>query len=304
MPKILKSALQLIGETPVLELSRLSARYQCKTNILAKLEMWSPSGSVKDRAVHRMVREALETGKAAKTTLMVEASGGNSGISLAMVCAAMGLRCAVIVPDDTPVSRQNHIRMYGAQVIPFPASLGVEGAQSAVSALQEREPDSFVLRQFENPATLLAHRQGIGREIVDSVGRVDYFVAGSGSGATISGVGEVLKMHWPECRVIAVEPVDSPVLSGGFPGGHVITGIGPGFVPENLNTFILDEVIRVRTPDSVEMMQALAREEGILAGLSSGAALVAAVSVAQRVEAKGRTVLTILPDTGERYLKG
>lgn len=302
MPKILKSALELVGGTPMLELSKLSAKYGCKTPILAKLEMYNPSGSLKDRAVARMIADARREGKIKERTLIVETSAGNSGISLAMVCAASGLKCAVIMPDDTPLARQEHIKMYGAQVLTFPAREGIEGANAAARELEASRGDCYLLRQFENNSAVVAHRQTTGREITDTVGIVDYFIAGSGSGGTVSGVGEAIKMRCPDCRIIAVEPVDSPVLSGGFPGGHAITGIGPGFTPENLNTYILDEVIKVRTPDCVDLVRALAETEGLLCGISSGAALVAAISVAQRPEARGKTVVTVLPDGGERYL--
>lgn len=297
MAEILDSLLDLIGETPVLRLSRLSALHRCATPILAKLECLSPGGSVKDRSALGMVRAALDRGRLAPGGTVIGASAGNAGLSLAMVCAAMGLKCVIVLPDTVPESRQRHLLRYGAQVVSVPA----EECQAAAERLAKERPGAFLPDQFRNEDNPAAHRQ-TGRELLRQVGNMDYFVAGVGSGGTITGCAEAIKMACPDCRVIAVEPYASPVLSGGFAGGHPLAGIGPGFVPEVLNTYILDEVIKVKTPDSLALMRELACCEGLLCGPSSGAALAAAVSVAQRPEAVGKTVVTVLPDVGERYL--
>ena len=297
MSEILDNLLNLIGETPVLRLSRLSKIYGCTTPILAKLECLSPGGSVKDRSAAAMVHAAMARGELSHGGTVIGASAGNAGLSLAMVCAAMGLHCFIVLPDTVDDQRIRHLKRYGAQVVAVPA----EACPSTVESLKKSHPGAFVADQFtdeENPA---AHRQ-TGAELLRQVGQIDYLVAGVGSGGTLTGCAEQVKMHCPDCRVIAVEPFASPVLSGGFPGGHPLSGIGPGFVPQVLNTYILDEVIKVKTPDSLKLMADLARLEGLLCGPSSGAALAAAVSVAQRPESAGKTVVTILPDMGERYL--
>jgi len=303
MRQILHNATELIGNTPLLRLERFSAKAGCRAPIYAKLELCNPSGSVKDRSAWYMLRRAMERGEVGENTVIIEPTAGNSAVSLAAVCAALGLRLILVVSDDLPAKKLAHLKVYGAQVRTFPAKEGMAGAQALVQNLRQGIPDSFIPSQFENEDACLAHREGTAAEILQVLPSVDYFVAGSGTGATVTGVGELLKMHCPDCRVIAVEPVDSPVLSGGFPGAHSLQGIGPGFVPQILNAYILDEVIRVRTPDSLDMVRLLAATEGLLCGLSSGAALTAAVSVAQRPEAEGKIILTVLPDTGERYLE-
>lgn len=297
MAEILDNLTNIIGETPVLRLRRLSALYNCNTPLLAKLECFSPGGSVKDRAALEMVQCALQRGNLAPGGTVIDASAGNAGLSLALVCAALNLKCIIVLPDTVPELRRKHLRRYGAEVVTVPA----EACASTVEMLRKAHPGAFVPDQFRNEDNPAAHRR-TGEELLRQVGTIDYFVAGVGSGGTITGCAEVIKMHCPDCRIIAVEPYASPVLSGGFPGGHPLSGIGPGFVPEVLNTYILDEVIRVKTPDSLELMQQLAKTEGLLCGPSSGAALAAAISVARRPEAQGKTVVTILPDVGERYL--
>jgi cysteine synthase A len=288
--------LSRVGGTPLVALSRLSRHYGCHTDILAKLELANPSGSVKDRAVRRAVEDALAAGEATEKTVFAAVSGGGLGVSLAMVCAALGLRAWVAAPEDTPRESLCKIRAYGALAALFPPAEGSAGAQRALAALRARETDVYLLNLFTHPAAVIAHREGTGPEIAEAAGQVDYFIAGSGTGGTVSGVGEALKQRFMGCRVIAVEPAASPVLSGGFPGGHGITGIGPGFVPENLNVYILDEVIRVRDADARTLMQDLARLEGIVCGISSGAALAASVAVARREEAAGRMLVTVLPE--------
>ncbi len=298
MAEILDNLLDFLGETPVLRLSRLSQLYNCRTDILAKLECFSPGGSVKDRAAAAMVQKARARGDLAEGGTVICASAGSAGLSVAMVCAALGHPCIIVLPDTADPSRVRHLQRYGARVVSLPA----EACASAVERLRRAEPGAFVADPFTNEDNPAAHHQ-TGDELLRQVGRVDYLVAGVGSGGTITGIAERVKMHCPDCRVIAVEPYASPVLSGGFPGGHPLSGIGPGFVPQALNTYILDEVIKVKTPDSLTLMHQLARTQGLLCGPSSGAALAAAISVARRPEAAGKNLVAILPDVGERYLQ-
>lgn len=297
MAEILDKFTDCIGNTPVLRLQRLSAQCGCFTPILAKLECFSPGGSVKDRAALAMLQGAMARGQLPAGGTVIDASAGNAGLSLAMVCAVLGLQCIIVLPDTVPELRRKHLRRYGAQVVVVPA----ETCASTVETLKRSHPGAFVPDQFRNEDNPAAHHI-TGQELLRQVGDIDYLVAGVGSGGTITGCAEIIKMQCPDCRIIAVEPFASPVLSGGFPGGHPLAGIGPGFIPDVLNTYILDEIIRVKTPDSLHMMQQLSSLEGVLCGPSSGAALAAAVSVARRAEASGKTVVTILPDVGERYL--
>lgn len=297
MAEILDNLTDLVGETPVLRLSRLSAACGCLTPILAKLECFSPGGSLKDRAALCMVQSALDRGELPPGGTVICTSAGNAGLSLAWVCAALGLQCVIVLPDTVPETRRRHLQRYGAQVKAVPA----DTCASVAETLRKSIPGAFMANPFTNEDNPAAHHR-TGEELLRQVGDIDYLVAGVGSGGTITGCAEQVKRMCLDCRVIAVEPYASPVLSGGFPGGHPLSGIGPGFVPEVLNTYILDEVIRVKTPDSLELMGLLARTEGLLCGPSSGAALAAAVSVAKRPEAAGKTVVTLLPDVGERYL--
>ena len=297
MAEILDNLTNLVGETPVLRLSRLSRACGCVTPILAKLECFSPGGSLKDRAALCMVQNAMARGDLPPGGTVICASAGNAGLSLAWVCAALGLQCVIVLPDTVPETRRKHLQRYGALVKAVPA----ETCASVAESLRKNIPGSFIADQFRNEDNPEGHRP-TGEELLRQVGDMDYLVVGVGSGGSVTGCAEQVKRMCLECRIIAVEPYASPVLSGGFPGGHPLSGIGPGFVPEVLNTYILDEVIRVKTPDSLEMMGLLARTEGLLCGPSSGAALAAAVSVAKRPEAAGKTVVTLLPDVGERYL--
>ena len=297
MADILDNLLELVGETPVLRLRRLSAHYGCAAPILAKLECFSPGGSVKDRPALYLLRGALERGELSEEGGVLAASGGNAGLSLAMACAALGLPFTVVLPEDVAPARLRHLQKLGARVVSVPA----DKCQSTLESLKKQNPAAFVADLFHSDDNPLAHH-ATGRELLRQVGQIDYLVAGVGTGGTITGCAEEIKMVCPDCRIIAVEPYASPVLSGGFPGGHPLAGIGPGFIPEVLNTYILDEVIRVKTPDSLTMTADLARLEGLLCGPSSGAALAAAVTVACRPEAAGKTVVTLLPDVGERYL--
>lgn len=293
---------ELIGRTPIVKLGRFSEHFECRAPIYAKVESLNVSGNMKDRCMYYIIKEAMARGEITKTTMVVGTTGGGSGISLAMICAAMGLACSVIMPGDTPEHTREQITFYGANAVIFPAGRGVSGAEDELKRLKAANPDIYEVSQFTNTDGVKAHRETTAREIIEDFGQVDYFIAGVGTGSSITGVGEALKGHNPECRVIAVEPIDSPVLSGGFSGSHNITGIGPGFVPDVLNTYILDEIIKVRTPDSQTLVQHLARLEGLLCGISSGAALSGALNVARRPDCAGKKILTILPDDGLRYL--
>lgn len=302
MGRLYKNAAEYIGNTPIFMLSRLSAACGCLTPVYAKLESANPSGSVKDRAALYMLTRAMERGELKPGGTVIEATGGNGGVAIAMVCAALDLRAVIVLPDTVSPARREHLRRYGARVETVPADQGMTGCRSRARELGRQLENAYLPDQFINEDNCLAHREGTAGEILEVLPKVDYFIAGVGTGGTVTGCGEALKMRNPLCRLIAVEPMASPVLSGGFAGGHTLTGIGAGFVPEILNTYILDEVIRVRTPDAAETAGLLAKTEGLLCGPSSGAALWAAISVAQRTEAKGRTVVTLLPDGGERYL--
>lgn len=302
MSKIYTNTGQLIGNTPIMRLDALSQKYNLLAPIIAKLEMFNPSGSLKDRAAWHMLTSAMARGELSTGGTVIEATAGNGGLSLAMCCAILNLNLILLMPDNVPSQRIEHVELYGAKVITFPSSGGSAVSDAALSKLIAAYPNSFLPKQFENEDNCTAHRQTTAMELIDALGSIDYFIAGVGTGGTVTGCGEIIKMHCPDCRLIAVEPVDSPVISGGFAGAHALAGIGAGFIPEILNTYILDEVIRVRTPDSIALLRDLAKTEGLLCGISSGAALAAAVSVAQRPETRGKTIVTILPDTGERYL--
>lgn len=298
MKKSVSDITRLVGNTPMLDLSDWAAEKGCHGRLFAKLELSNPSGSVKDRPVLYMLRDALRRGLIKPGGVVIEPSGGNTALSVSMLSAALGLQAVIVLPDSVSQARQSRMEAFGAQLITFPAGEGSQGRDRIVARLLEKLPQACLLKQFDDDICCQAHRETTAKEILSQCGSVDFFVAGVGTGATITGCGEVLRMDNPECRVIAVEPVDSPVLSGGFPGSHALTGIGPGFLPEILNTYLLDEVIKVRTPDSLELCRELARDFGILCGPSSGAALNAALSVAARDEAAGKTVVTVLPDGG------
>lgn len=289
---------QMVGNTPLLDLTAWAARRGGKGRLFAKLEMCNPSGSVKDRSALYLLQDALRRGAVKPGGVVIEPSGGNTALSVSMLCAAMGLQAVIVLPDDVSAARQEKMAAFGAKLLTFPVSEGSQGRDRMVEKLLQRLPEACLLRQFDNDVCCQAHRETTAREIVTQCGGADFFVAGVGTGATITGCGEVLRMHNPDCRVIAVEPVDSPVLSGGFPGAHALTGIGPGFLPEILNTYLLDEIIKVRTPESLALCREMAREFGLLCGPSSGAALNAALSVASREEAADKTVVTVLPDGG------
>ena len=303
MSTIYKSADQLIGRTPLLELTHLEKEYGLKARILAKLEYFNPAGSVKDRIARAMIDEAERAGKLKPGSVIIEPTSGNTGIGLASVAAARGYRIIIVMPETMSVERRQLMKAYGAELVLTPGAEGMKGAIARADELAAETPDSFVPGQFVNPANPKAHFETTGPEIWDDTdGEVDYFVAGVGTGGTITGVGEYLKARRPGVKVVAVEPAASPVLSGGRPGPHKIQGIGPGFVPEVLNTKVYDEIIPVTSDDAFAVGRDIGRHEGVLVGISSGAAAWAAVELARRPENAGKTIVVLLPDTGDRYL--
>ena len=293
---------QLIGNTPLLELARLSRQEQLNAKLLAKLECFNPAGSVKDRAVLSMLDDAARQGLIQQDTMIIEPTSGNTGIGLAAIAAARNLRCTIVMPESMSLERRKIIMAYGASLILTPASQGMRGAIAAAQELAATTPNSFIPSQFTNPANPAAHRATAEEIWKDTEGNVDIFVAGVGTGGTITGVGEFLRAKNPDIQIIAVEPAGSPVLSGGTGGSHGIQGIGAGFIPDILNTRILDEIIPVTEDQAISCAGNLAKTEGILVGISSGAALHAALCVALRPENTGKTVVTLFPDSGERYL--
>ncbi|HNW50408.1 MAG TPA: cysteine synthase A [Prolixibacteraceae bacterium] len=303
MAKIASNLTELIGNTPLLELTNFNKKHQLPATIIAKLEYFNPAGSVKDRIGFAMIDAAEKQGLLNKDTVIIEPTSGNTGIALAFVAAAKGYRIIITLPETFSVERRNLLKALGAELILTPGAEGMKGAIRRATELAESTPNSFLPQQFKNPANPEIHRKTTAEEIWrDTDGNVDIFVSGTGTGGTITGVGEVLKKRNPTIKIVAVEPADSPVLSGGTPGPHKIQGIGPGFVPDVLNTAIYDEVIKVDNEKAFETSRELARNEGLLVGISSGAAAYAALQLAQRPENKGKRIVVILPDTGERYL--
>lgn len=303
MSNIYTSVEQLIGKTPLLELARMEREEGLEARVLAKLEFCNPAGSVKDRAAKAMLDDAEARGLLRPGSVIIEPTSGNTGIGLASVAAVRGYRVVIVMPETMSEERRRLMRGYGAELVLTEGEKGMTGAIEKARALALETPGSFVPGQFENPANPAAHRAGTGPEIwEDTDGEVDVFVAGVGTGGTLTGVGEYLKSRNPAVRVVAVEPAASPVLSGGRAGSHGLQGIGAGFVPEALNTAIYDEVIPVEDEDAFATVRRLGRTEGVLAGISSGAAVWAAVQAAKRPENRGKTIVTLLPDGGDRYL--
>lgn len=303
MAKIYKSLTELIGKTPLLELSNYEKKNALNATVLAKLEYFNPAGSVKDRIAKAMIDDAEEKGLLKKGSVIIEPTSGNTGIGLASVAAARGYRVILTMPETMSVERRKLLKAYGAELVLTDGAAGMKGAIAKAEALAKETPDSFIPGQFVNPANPAVHRATTGPEIwEDTDGKVDYFIAGIGTGGTITGVGEYLKSKNPELKVIAVEPTGSPVLSEGKAGPHKIQGIGAGFVPDTLNTGVYDEIIKVDNEDAFATGREVAKEEGLLVGISSGAALWAATQLAKRPDNKGKNIVVLLPDTGERYL--
>ena len=303
MSNIYTSADQLIGKTPLLELTHVEKEQRLEARILAKLEYFNPGGSVKDRVALAMIEDAERRGVLKPGSVIIEPTSGNTGIGLASVAAARGYRIIIVMPETMSVERRQLMKAYGAELVLTDGAQGMKGAIAKADELAAQIPDSFVAGQFVNPANPAVHRATTGPEIwEDTDGDVDIFVAGVGTGGTITGVGEYLKEKCPKVRVVAVEPATSPVLSAGHAGAHKIQGIGAGFVPEVLNTGIYDEVIPVSDEDAFATGRLIGRKEGVLVGISSGAAVWAAIELAKRPENKGKTIVALLPDTGDRYL--
>lgn len=302
MANIYQGILGLIGNTPLVELTHIEKKYGLEARLLAKLEYFNPAGSVKDRIAKEMIEQAERDGKLKEGSTIIEPTSGNTGIGLAAIAAAKGYRLIIVLPETMSIERRNIIKAYGAELVLSDGSKGMKGAIAKAEELHKEIPDSFIPEQFENPANPAAHRKTTGPEIwSDTDGEVDAFVAGVGTGGTITGVGEFLKSKKPDVKIVAVEPATSAVLSTGQAGAHKIQGIGAGFVPNTLNTEIYDEIIPVSNEDSFAFGKEIAKEEGVLVGISSGAALYAAIEVAKRPEFKGKTIVALLPDSGDRY---
>ena len=303
MSKIYTSADQLIGHTPLLELTHIENAENLKAKILAKLEYFNPAGSVKDRIARAMIDDAEATGKLKPGSVIIEPTSGNTGIGLASVAAARGYRIIIVMPETMSVERRQLMKAYGAELVLTEGAKGMKGAIAKADELSKEIPNSFVPGQFVNPANPAAHKATTGPEIwEDTDGKVDIFVAGVGTGGTITGTGAYLKEQNPNVKVVAVEPKDSPVLSEGHAGSHKIQGIGAGFVPDVLDTKIYDEIIPVTNDDAFAAGKLVGHSEGVLVGISSGAAVWAAIELAKRPENKGKTIVALLPDTGDRYL--
>ena len=303
MANIYTSADQLIGKTPLLELTHIEKNFDLKAKIVAKLEYFNPAGSVKDRIAKAMIDEAEASGKLKPGSVIIEPTSGNTGIGLAAVAATRGYRIIIVMPETMSVERRQLMKAYGAELVLTEGAKGMKGAIAKANELAEEISNSFIPGQFVNPANPKAHREGTGPEIyADTNGKVDIFVAGVGTGGTVTGVGEYLKEKVPGVKVVAVEPKSSAVLSTGVAGAHKIQGIGAGFVPDVLNTGIYDEVIAVSNEDAFATGKLIGKQEGVLVGISSGAAVWAAIELAKRSENAGKTIVVLLPDTGDRYL--
>lgn len=303
MGKIAKKLTDLIGNTPLLELSNYNKKHGVDAHVIAKLEYFNPASSVKDRIANAMIEEAEVSGLLHPDSELIEPTSGNTGIGLAFVAAAKGYKLTLTMPETMSIERRNLLKALGANIVLTPGPDGMKGAIAKAEELQRQNPKGVLLQQFANPANPAIHKKTTAEEIwLDTDGKVDIFVAGVGTGGTVSGVGEVLKKYNPNVQIVAVEPTDSPVLSGGKPGPHKIQGIGAGFVPKTYNDSVVDEIIQVSNDDAIRTSRELAREEGLLVGISSGAAAYAATLLAKKPENKGKNIVVILPDTGERYL--
>lgn len=301
--KVYKKITDLIGKTPLLELCRLEEKYDLKAKIIAKVEYFNPGGSVKDRIAKAMIEKAIKEGLINHDTVIVEPTSGNTGIGLSMVAASKGLKVILTMPETMSVERRNLLKAYGAELVLTEGGNGMKGAIEKAEQIAKEIPNSFIPSQFTNMANPEIHYLTTGPEIYEDLdGKLDYFVAGVGTGGTVSGTGKYLKEKNPNVKVVAVEPETSPVLSKGTPGPHKIQGIGAGFVPNTLNTSIYDEIITIGNEEAMEMGRESARTEGLLVGISSGAAIKAAIKLAKREENKGKVIVVLLPDTGERYL--
>ena len=303
MAKIYRSVDELVGNTPLLELKHIEREFGLKATLLAKLEYFNPAGSVKDRVARAMLDDAEARGVLKPDSVIIEPTSGNTGIGLASIAAARGYRIIIVMPETMSVERRKLMRAYGAELVLTEGAKGMKGAIAKADELAKEIPNSFIPGQFVNPANVAAHYGTTGPEIYrDTDGKVDFFVAGVGTGGTVTGTGKYLKEKIPGVKVVAVEPASSPVLSKGIAGAHKIQGIGAGFVPDILDTTVYDEIIPIENDDAFETGQIIGRHEGVLVGISSGAAVCAAIKVAQRPESAGKTIVVLLPDTGDRYL--
>lgn len=303
MKKIAKQLTDLVGNTPLMELSNYNKSKGLKARLIVKLESFNPAGSVKDRVALAMIEDAETSGLLKPGATIIEPTSGNTGIGLAFVAASKGYKLILTIPDTMSVERRNLLKALGAELVLTPGANGMKGAIARAEELKAATPGAVILQQFDNPANPAMHERTTGQEIWrDTEGHVDIFVAGVGTGGTVSGVGAALKKHNPAVKVVAVEPTDSPVLSGGAPGAHKIQGIGAGFVPKNYNPAVVDEILQVTNDDAIRTGRELAQKEGLLVGISSGAAVSAATRLALLPENEGKTIVALLPDTGERYL--
>ena len=303
MSKIAKKLVDLIGNTPLLELTNYNASKGLEAVVIGKLEYFNPAGSVKDRIGYAMIKDAEDKGLINKDTVIIEPTSGNTGIGLAFVAASKGYKLILTMPETMSVERRNLLKALGAELVLTPGPEGMKGAIKKAEELATETPNSYVPQQFKNPANPEIHRKTTAEEIWrDTDGKVDIFIAGVGTGGTVTGVGEALKKKNPNVKIVAVEPFDSPVLSGGKSGPHKIQGIGAGFVPDIFNIKVIDEIYKVKNEDAFETSREIARQEGLLVGISSGAATFAATEIAKRPENKGKKIVVLLPDTGERYL--
>lgn len=303
MANIYTSAQQLIGKTPLLELVNLEKKLGLEAKLVAKLEYFNPAGSVKDRVAAEMIAQAEQSGALKEGSVIIEPTSGNTGIGLAAVAAAKGYRTIIVMPDTMSIERRQLMGAYGAELVLSEGAKGMNGAIAKAEELAAEIPGSFIPGQFTNPANPDAHRKTTGPEIwEDTDGGVDIFVAGVGTGGTITGVGEYLKSKKPGVKIVAVEPADSPVLSGGAAGPHKLQGIGAGFIPKTLNTAVYDEILQITTEQAFDAARQIGKSEGVLVGISSGAAAAAAIALAKRPENRGKTIVALLPDTGDRYL--